>query len=82
MSHGNATRNHAIKGDVHRVRVGRRYWHFTFSDQWGPLLTDEWAEPVDNAPLADENHPFWTAFEAWLAASSKMKQGLAPGVAE
>lgn len=66
--HGNAFRNHLAKRDVHRVRVGRRYMHFTFSDRWGPLLTDEWGEPVSNMPLADEEHPFWTPFETWLAA--------------
>jgi hypothetical protein len=69
VTHGNTFRNHAAKADVHRVKVGRRYWLFTFSDQWGPLLTDEWGEPVDNTPLADEAHPFWDAFEAWQAAS-------------
>lgn len=70
MTHGNTTRNHAIKAGVHRVRVGKRYWYFTFSDRWGPLLTDEWAEPVDNTPLADEEHPFWDAFEAWLSSGA------------
>lgn len=68
MTHGNATRNHLLKRDVQRVRVGKRYWYFTFSDAWGPLLTDEWGEPVDNTPLADEEHPFWDKFEAWQAA--------------
>lgn len=70
MTHGNAFRPHLIKTEVHRVRVGKRYWHFTFSDRWGPLLTDEWGEPVDNMPLADEEHPFWEAFEAWQRATS------------
>lgn len=68
MAHGAIQRNHQIKADVHRVRVGKRYWHFTFSPQWGPLLTDEWAEPVDNMPLANEAHPFWDRFEVWMAA--------------
>ena len=67
MTHGNTFRNYLVKRDVHRVRVGKRYWRFTFSDQWGPLLTDEWGEPVDNTPLADEQNPFWDKFEAWLA---------------
>jgi hypothetical protein len=71
MTHGNAFRNHAAKRDVHRVRVGRRYWHFTFSDMWGPLLTDEWGDPVNNMPLADEAHPFWDAFEAWQAEDGR-----------
>lgn len=71
MAHGNSFRNHAIKADVHRVRVGGRYRRFTFSDQWGPLLTDEWGEPVSNMPLADEEHPFWDAFEAWHAVGPK-----------
>lgn len=65
MVHGNITRNRAVKADVHRVRVGKRFWQFTFSDAWGPLLTDEWGEPVDNAPLTDEAHPFWDKFEEW-----------------
>lgn len=65
MTHGNQFRDHTAKADVHRVRVGRRYWLFTFSPMWGPLLTDEWGDPVDNAPLADEDHPFWPQFEAW-----------------
>lgn len=66
MAHGNSRRNHMVKADVHRVRIGARYWQFTFSDMWGPLLTDEWGEPVNNKPLADEEHPFWDKFEAWL----------------
>ena len=66
MPHGNAFRNHLVKADVHRVRVGKRYQCFTFSDQWGPHLTDEWGEPVSNVQLADEDHPFWPKFEAWL----------------
>jgi hypothetical protein len=69
MAHGNAFRNHLLKADVHRVRVGKRYWRFTFSEAWGPLLTDEWGETVDNTPLADEAHPFWDKFEAWQRAA-------------
>ena len=73
--HGNSFRNHAAKRDVHRVLVGRRYQNFTFSEAWGPLLTDEWGEPIDNAPLADETHAFWSPFEAWLASRHPHKTG-------
>lgn len=69
MTHGNTKRDRSIRIDVHQVKVGRRYWHFTFSDAWGPLLTDEWAEPVDQHPLVDEDHPFWDAFEVWQKAN-------------
>jgi hypothetical protein len=68
MTHGNTIRNRAVKADVQRVRVGRKFWLFTFSERWGPSLCNEWAEPVNNMPLADEEHPFWDAFETWLAA--------------
>jgi hypothetical protein len=71
MAHGNAHRNHLGKRDVHRVWAMRRYWHFTFSDQWGPILTDEWGDPANNMPLADEEHPFWDAFEVWQKARSQ-----------
>lgn len=70
MGHGNSFRIHAAKLDVHRVLVGRKYQHFTFSEACGPLLTDEWGEPVDNGPLAYEAHPFWTSFEAWIGQPS------------
>lgn len=76
MTHGNSSRNHLIKADVHRVRVGKRYWQFTFSQQWGPLLTNEWGEPIDNTPLSDEGHPFWDKFEAWLQSSQAALQSL------
>lgn len=72
-AHGNAHRDHAIRADVHRVRVGKKYWLFTFSEMWGPLLTDEWGEPVNNYPLGDETHPFWDKFEAWLAARTAVQ---------
>lgn len=70
MTHGNAFRPHLRRADVHRVRVKkvRGYVLFTFSERWGPCLCDEWGEPVNNVPLADEQNPFWDAFEAWLAA--------------
>lgn len=67
MSHGNAFRPHAIKADIHRVRIGKKYWNFTFSPAWGPLLVDEWAQPIDNTALSDEGHPFWDKFEEWQA---------------
>lgn len=77
MSHGNIRRNHLLKADVHRVRVrdSRKLWTFTFSEMWGPLLTDEWGEPIDQKPLSWEEHPFWDAFEAWqktLTASNSV----------
>lgn len=84
MTHGNVFRRHIDKRDVHRVRVQGpgergpgRYWLFTFSDAWGPMLTDEWGEPVDNTPLADEEHPFWDKFEAWQAAHEGRRRALA-----
>lgn len=69
MTHGNAFRNHLAKADVHRVRVGKRYQYFRFSERWGPILTDEWGEVIDNTPLADEAHPFWDKFEEWQELS-------------
>lgn len=63
--HGNTKHFRAFMSDVHRVKVGRKYWLFTYSEMCGPLLTDQYAEPVDNTPLADEEHPFWDAFEQW-----------------
>jgi len=77
MTHGNAHRNHLAKAGVHRVRVkgyGGRYWLFTFSERWGPSLCDAWGEPLaSQAPLADEEHPFWDAFEAWFAARQALR---------
>lgn len=74
MAHGNAHRNHAAKLGVHRVRVSGRYQSFTFSEAFGPLLTDEWGEPTDNAGLAWEANPFWDAFEAWIKTQSPATQ--------
>lgn len=66
--HGNVKLNHLAKSDVYRVWVAGRFQHFTFSEDWGPLLTDEWGDPVNNDQLSNESDPFWTAFEGWMAA--------------
>lgn len=47
------------------VMVKSKAVRFEFSERFGPALLDSRGDP--KARLPGERHPFWPAFEAWLA---------------
>lgn len=67
--HGNRKRDFLPHQD-HRIVVKGRSVFFTFSDRFGPLLTDGFGNPTKYQP-ASERAAFWTPFEAWLAEHRK-----------
>ena len=52
---------------VHYVMVKGDVVYFTFSERFGPWMTDRLGDPLKKQPIS-ERHPFWAPFEAWLAA--------------
>jgi hypothetical protein len=51
---------------IHSVIVRGKTVYFTFSDRFGPFLTDKDGEDLARQPVSDR-HPFWEPFNAWLA---------------
>lgn len=63
-----------IGGPTLQMNVSNKPYYFEMHRYCGPMFTDRHGNSVDWQP--DENHLFWTHFDAWMRQGQKVEFGI------